>query len=304
MSLARPHRFTPVDGQPTAQDQWHGRAAVRALFAELALAHKPGLVSFQDRGSHDDMDASTFVRSIHALRGYFPHISHAGRQQRPFEALRQLGIAAEQDMLAATAGANAHRGAIFVLGMLCAAAGALCGLGRPVTASALRSHLRARWGDDLARHAAAVARHGPGATRGQRRTGVVSAAEEAAQGMPTLFDHVLPALRQARSCRHLPEAAAVQALFVAMSVLDDTTVLQRGGLHGLAFVRQSALSFLDAGGVSHARWADTVRALHVAFVARRLSPGGSADLLAAALFVDAIAQPEPAAAADHATRPT
>src|SRR6476659_1942880 len=36
-----------------------GRAAVRALYTELALSPKPGLVSPLDSGAHDDMDMTT-----------------------------------------------------------------------------------------------------------------------------------------------------------------------------------------------------------------------------------------------------
>ena len=55
------------------------RLAVRALLAELATFPKPGLVSLVDAGSHDDMDAATFVRSARALRGYFRDVAAAGR---------------------------------------------------------------------------------------------------------------------------------------------------------------------------------------------------------------------------------
>ena len=39
-------------------------------------------------------------------------------------------------------------------------------------------------------------------------------------------------------------------------------------------------------GVANADWEFELRAIGRAFVARKLSPGGSADLLAATLFVD------------------
>src|SRR3954452_926954 len=55
-----------------------GRAAVRALYAELALHPKPGLVSPLDSGSHQDMDMTTFMRSLFALRGYYRDIAAAG----------------------------------------------------------------------------------------------------------------------------------------------------------------------------------------------------------------------------------
>src|SRR5690606_38142006 len=38
--------------------------AIRSLHAELVLYPKPGLVSPWDNGSHDDMDAALFMRSL------------------------------------------------------------------------------------------------------------------------------------------------------------------------------------------------------------------------------------------------
>lgn len=68
------------------------RLAVGALHAELACAPKPGLVTPFDSGSHTDMDAATFMRSLFALRGYFVAIAQAGIDHAPFERLRDLGI--------------------------------------------------------------------------------------------------------------------------------------------------------------------------------------------------------------------
>ena len=78
-----------------------------------------------DSGSHDDMDAHTFMRSLFALRSYFVQIAEPGAEGAAFEALERCGIEAEARMLAATGGINTHRGAIFMLGLLCAAAGAV-----------------------------------------------------------------------------------------------------------------------------------------------------------------------------------
>ena len=100
-----------------------GRAAIVSLYDELALEPKPGLVSFADAGSHHDMDAGTFLRSLFALRHYFVRIAAQGAASTAFAPLELLGIAAEARMLRATGGVNTHRGAIFGLGLLCAAAG-------------------------------------------------------------------------------------------------------------------------------------------------------------------------------------
>ena len=42
------------------------------------------------------------------------------------------------------------------------------------------------------------------------------------------------------------------------------------------------------GGVGASDWRNHASAVHAGFVARRLSPGGCADLLAMTLFVDAL----------------
>ena len=55
----------------------------------------------------------------------------------------------------------------------------------------------------------------------------------------------------------------------------------------MRFARRAARQFIRDGGVGGPGWRDRARAVHQNFVARRLSPGGSADLLAMTLFVDA-----------------
>src|SRR5450830_1562357 len=99
------------------------RIAVRSLYTELALYPKPGLVSLRDNGAHTDMNAATFLRSLFSLRHYFADIALAGMRAAPMTELRRLGIHAETRMLRATGDVNTHRGAIFALGMLGAAAG-------------------------------------------------------------------------------------------------------------------------------------------------------------------------------------
>ncbi len=73
-----------------------------------------------------------------------------------------------------------------------------------------------------------------------------------------------------------------------MAEVDDTNLLHRGERAGLAFAKEAALSFLAAGGVDASSWRNEAERVHHAFVARDLSPGGSADLLAATLLLDAL----------------
>ena len=275
-----------ADAEAPAANAFHaalGRAAIASLYDELALEPKPGLVSFADAGSHDDMDASTFLRSLFALRHFFVRVAAQGAASPDFAPLEALGIAAETRMLRATGGVNTHRGAIFTLGLLCAAAGAA---GRACDAATLRGTLMARWGRALADRATRASdSHG---ARAARRHGLRSASEEAALGLPTLFDHVLPALRAARRAGADECGARLHALFTAMAEVDDTNLVHRGGLQGLRDAKSLARRFLaDGGGLGADAVARAAR-VHAQFVERRLSPGGAADLLAAACWVDRV----------------
>jgi triphosphoribosyl-dephospho-CoA synthase len=74
-------------------------------------------------------------------------------------------------------------------------------------------------------------------------------------------------------------------LFALMAELDDTNLLWRGGREGLAYGHRSAADFLAAGGVFATDWREHAEAIDRDFVAHRLSPGGSADLLGVTLFL-------------------
>jgi triphosphoribosyl-dephospho-CoA synthase len=279
----------PAPAARVDDDAFHaalGRAATVSLYDELALAPKPGLVSFADAGSHDDMDAGTFLRSLFALRHFFVRVAAQGARSAAFELLEALGIEAEARMLRATGGVNTHRGAIFTLGLLCAAAGAARAAGLRCDASTLRGVLLARWGDALASRAHRTRdTHG---ARAARAHGLRSASEEAAQGLPTLFDHVLPALRAARRAGVDDRGAKLHALFTAIAWADDTNLVHRGGLQGLDDARDLARGFLADGGGLVADAPVRAARIHAIFVGRRLSPGGAADLLAAACWLERV----------------
>ncbi|MFT5533586.1 MAG: triphosphoribosyl-dephospho-CoA synthase [Burkholderiaceae bacterium] len=271
--------------------------AVRSLYAELALYPKPGLVSLVDNGSHDDMTAATFHRSLFALRHYFIRITDAGMAAASFSTLQQLGVAAEARMLQATGGINTHRGAIFCVGMLCAAIGACRARHVALSAETIRVTLRAQWGEALAAHTHVVVTHpsSPPSHGIQAATqhAASGAREEAALGLPSVFEVALPALQRTLAAGRSLHCAQVDAFFSLMAHISDTNVVHRGGMAGAATVKQLALDFLARGGSAYPHWKDHALACHQTLVRLRLSPGGAADLLAATCLVHAVTSPWP-----------
>ncbi|MBU4609600.1 triphosphoribosyl-dephospho-CoA synthase MdcB [Achromobacter sp. GG226] len=290
-----PHAFAAKAAVHRLDARALGHAAVLALYDELALAPKPGLVSFEDAGSHGDMDAHTFMRSLFTLRHDFVRLARLGETGAAFAELKACGIAAETRMLAATGGVNTHRGAIFTLGLLCASAGALGRADMPLQAHRLRETLQRRWGPALAAKAAQTSLL-PGG-QAARRHGLRGAAAEAAAGFPVLFEVAAPTLARGLARGDSPQHARVDTLFAVMAELDDSNLVHRGGMAALRDVQGAAREFMAAGGAAAPGGIARARTLHHALMARRLSPGGAADLLAAACWLARIgALPAPAAA--------
>lgn len=259
-----------------------GRLAIASLHAELACAPKPGLVTPFDSGSHHDMDAGTFLRSLFALRHYFTAVARIGALDARFDALRQCGIAAEAAMLRATGGINTHRGAIFSLGLLVAAA-ARCRQLHGHAGSAAQVCLAVQhWATDFA--SAPLDAGSPG-QRARARHGVPGVREQAAAGYPVLRGLALPTLRHALASGLPREAAMCQTLMHLIAQVDDLNLLHRGGTDGLHWAQQQARGFLAGGGAFAPDWQARLRDVGKHFVTRRLSPGGSADLLACSMFL-------------------
>ncbi|SKA33288.1 triphosphoribosyl-dephospho-CoA synthase [Enhydrobacter aerosaccus] len=261
-------------------------AAVKALHEELAAYPKPGLVSPIDSGSHADMDFDLMRRSADALAEPFEAIAAAGREGKSFEgALKPLGVQAERRMLAATGGVNTHRGAIFAMGMMVAAIAHVTARREDVSPDLVRTTLRGEWGAALEAHAADGKIGDSHGAIVRRATGHDGARREAALGFPSIFDVALPAYSTALRAGLDGNTASVQTLFTLMEAVEDTTVLYRGGLDGSGFVRHAARAFLEQGGCYEKSWKTRAEQVHRDFVARNLSAGGSADLLAVTILL-------------------
>jgi triphosphoribosyl-dephospho-CoA synthase len=251
------------------------RLAADALREELATYPKPGLVSLVDSGSHPGLNASHFLASITTLEPFFAELAEAGAREAGFGELQTIGRAAEAAMTEATGGENTHRGAIFCLGLLVAAAGT----GSP--AADLGRVVQARWAPAIppARDLPAVS-HGLAVCRALGLEGVRG---EVRRGFPSVYQTGLPTLQDTLPAGR--EAARVQAFFALLAVCEDTTLIHRGGAKGWAFGRDAAREFLVAGGMTAPDGPARAEAIHREFVHRHLTAGGAADLLAATLFV-------------------
>ena len=99
--------------------------ATDALLQEAVLTPKPALVDKRGSGAHRDLTLKSMVKSALALRPFFDEMACLSWDAKPSVNLRtslaDCGRRAEGAMLEATSGSNAHRGAIWCLGLLLSA---------------------------------------------------------------------------------------------------------------------------------------------------------------------------------------
>jgi triphosphoribosyl-dephospho-CoA synthase len=258
------------------------------LLEEAELTPKPALVDCRGNGAHHDLDLPRLRRSALALADGFAAIARAGADEAPSLRLRaqigRIGREMEQSMLAATGGSNAHRGAIWALGLLVAAAARRRSDGAASLGAAAAALARLPdTGMAAGRPADRPLSHGE---RARLRFGAGGARGEAQAAFPHAIRVGLPVLRAARA-RGVPEdCARLDALVAIMASLDDTCLLHRGGPAALEAAKAGARGVLNAGGTGVPAGRRRLDRLHAELMARWASPGGSADLLAVTLFLD------------------
>jgi cytidyltransferase-like protein len=295
--------------------------AERALLMELNTPSKPGLVGPDGPGAHKDMSYDTMLAGIKALRPFWSRMAMA---ESP-EELRNIGLEAEDAMLAATGGVNTHRGAIFCFGLTVNTIARFRQLadneslmhsppgkndGRTMRNELIISILRET--------ALTIPLEGS-----KSREGIRGARQMALDGYRDLFEDWLPYYRKLQwdtlglrprydnnTLSVIPSEASVshatrqKLLLRIMSTLDDTCVIKRVGYDRAQKVKLEAASALPSAeenyfsgrrpknqfssAVTSLTLADALKDLCDRYAAEGISPGGAADMLALTIFIDSI----------------
>ncbi|MFD5477016.1 triphosphoribosyl-dephospho-CoA synthase [Streptomyces hawaiiensis] len=264
------------------EDEALARAAVDALVGQLALAPKPGLPDPRDlRARATRRDHSALRWSAGALLpGLTAMAATARRTGEPSARLRtDLGAIGRSTEHTVALTGGGHRGALWTLGLLVAAAALRPGAepaGTLALAQQLAGHPDRRAPRRPSRGSTMSARYGAAGARGEARAG---------------FPHVrraLTALTTARGQGATEPQARLDALLTVMSTLQDTELLYAAGPMGLRQVQAGARGVLEAGGAATRAGTEALGALDTELTSRAWSPSGSAPLLAGALFLDAL----------------
>lgn len=275
----------------TARRELCEYVAARAYFAlqqEVSTTPKPGLVDRNNRGSHRDMGPKEFFASAVALRPFFCRFAETGfltRDAAPEETFRQLrgiGLEAEAAMLKATRGVNTHKGAIFSLGLLCAACGRLDPYDwRPeVLLGECAKMVIGLCEKDFAGVTSETAK-----TAGERlyaKYGVTGVRGQAEAGFPAVLQVGLPVFRDGLKKGLSENDAGAVTLLHLLAAADDTNLIARSDRDTQLAVKDQVADILSKNPYPTM---EEIGKLDEEFIRKNLSPGGSADLLAMTIFL-------------------
>ena len=272
-------KLSPFD----ADLQKVGQYLTQAILLEVSTHPKPGLVTRLSNGAHKDMSIFTFMMSSAVLSKAFNDLQDIGQAHRGtlvelFCKLRSYGVGAEAELLRVTKGVNTQRGILFAGGIVSAVSGYAMNMG--LSRDALLPLIKEMAAGLVARelknldHAAMTA--------GEKlyyKYGITGIRGEVENGFPSVVNYGLPALEDAFDKGATINDALVHALISLMTVVEDSNVIWRTVYDTLLEVQRIAKNILSLGSVFTEKGRMAIAETERYFLQRRISPGGSADLL-------------------------
>ena len=272
-------RLSPFDADLQKVSQY----LTQAILLEVSTHPKPGLVTRLSNGAHKDMSIFTFMMSSAVLSKAFNDLQDIGQAHRGtlaelFCKLRSYGVGAEAELLRVTKGVNTQRGILFAGGIVSAVSGYAMNMG--LSRDALLPMIKEMAAGLVARelknldHAAMTA--------GEKlyyKYGITGIRGEVENGFPSVVNYGLPALEDAFNKGATINDALVHALIALMTVVEDSNVIWRTDYDTLLEVQRIAKDILNLGSVFTEKGRMAIAETERYFLQRRISPGGSADLL-------------------------
>ncbi len=254
--------------------------ALQSILCEISLTPKPGLVDKFSNGVHKDMNYSTFIISTAAISGYFNELVRAGfsfgenDMTKALPAIRNIGLRMERTMFAGTSGVNTQKGIIFLMGLSLFTSGYLFAHEDIFGIEKFRKIVKDICKDLTYRELEDIGR--PSATHGEqvyRSLKFAGARGEAENGFPLAFDFGLPELFKHHE---LNDPVLLRSFLVIAANNNDTNILFRSSEKVLSQFKELSREAFETGNMD---------SLMEFCMKEKISPGGSADLLAVSIYL-------------------
>lgn len=280
--------------------KFYATLAKTALYEEVALSPKPGLVDRLNNGAHHDMTFETFEKSIQALYPHFIQYVETGflyahiPPKDLFNRLRQCGLDAEQSMFHATNHINTHKGANFLFALILGATGKFLAQTSAATLKKQLSqkdiehiaHIVSEFSHHLIENDFANLEQKKALTYGEKlflEHGITGPRGESGNGLPSIITKALPFIRQRKQHTSRVDLIPLEVLLYLMSFVEDGNIIHRGGLNAWQQVKDESLAIYHNRN-DHDLFVSSIHNYDDILIQRHLSPGGSADLLSATLY--------------------
>ena len=261
--------------------------ALEGMIYEVSSYPSFGLVSPLTNGSHNDMDFFTFLDSSFALKKGFKKMAETIYSPLPldiaFKKLRAIGKETEVEMFKVTNDVNTHKGMIFLLGIaISTTARALYekkefsqiqDIIKEMTKDILKDFDKINPSKPLTHGEKLFVEHGFTGIRG-----------EIENGLDIIFNGSLGIFTETYEKTKNFNRAALQTLIYLMGKVMDSTIVYRHDFDMLEKVRKEMQEIFDRGGIYIENSDQLFKELEARYIANRISPGGSADLLAITIF--------------------
>jgi len=260
--------------------------ANKAMLYEVSSYPSPGLVSPVCTGAHKDMDFFTFIDSSSVIFKHLMIFSQKGFTENSpkdiFREIREIGIKCEIEMLEETGGINTHKGMIFLMGISCAATAKAmyekkpfkeisCIIKEMVEGVSERELVKKEISSQCSHGEEVYRKYGSKGIRG-----------EVEKGIPIVFDFSLDFYKQNIKLNN--NDRMIKTLIGIMQFCDDSNIIYRHSIEVLHEVQQKSKKILESGKNDDGIFLEEVDKLNQEFINRKISPGGSADLLGITVF--------------------
>lgn len=258
------------------------RVLDQAIIRDLKRKRGYGCVTFASTGSHQDMDAGTFLISSQSIQASLAEVRPEDLES--FPKLRSFGAQVEKNLLQATGGVNTYRGLVFLTLFLLKAwldfKGPACHTGKGGSDQALVHQIQA-FAQPLKED---YDRASDFRSARLRARGIKDIRQVPLAGFASLFSLV-----RAKPSWSLPQAdeSGEQKLIAddyltlkILSQFDDTTTIHRASIKELRKVQTWARKLTEDYQEEGAE------ALNQYCLDQNLSTGGTADLFICALMIE------------------
>ncbi|MEA3504586.1 MAG: triphosphoribosyl-dephospho-CoA synthase [Bacteroidota bacterium] len=270
--------------------------ATQSLLYEVSLSPKPGLVHRFGSGCHTDMDFFSFINSSSVLSTYWQEIIELAYNttlniEESRIVLRKTGIAMERSMLQFTGKVNTQKGAIFIIGTMVFVIAKLIASDKEICDKNIRALIaelhKDILHDELLRQKNSVASHGVKNYRNYGEENGGGIRKEVALGFPVLFDDALPVIRGLMNGRSFilneetTQRILTKILLKIISKNSDSNIIFRSDVETLKQLQNIAKECF----YQENEFVSNYNELQDFCINKNISPGGSADLLAATIFI-------------------